>query len=306
MKKFTLIALVGLLAICTFSSVSHAGPWTLAAGRTYAEVFTRYSYSRECFGSDGNRSRWQEGGNQETVDLEGKIEYGVTNKLNLLLSVPYTWTKWNEDAVIHGGKEELTNEGFKQIEIGAKYRVIEKPFVGSVQLKGFIHTPADTTREPQLTQYGNYIELRGLAGKSFTLAKRPSYVAFESGVKWPFKGFGAKSEYGTTVPIFAEAGFSPTNWLMLKGEIDCSITVPGTGRTKDTYTWRVGPIINLFGKGFGSVDKGSDKGMNLELLYGQTFAGRGDSGIYKPLTWPNSDDRIAMLHEFIVKVSFLF
>ena len=306
MKKIAVLLLAGLFVVAALPVNSHAGPWTLKAGKAWVEIFSRYTYTNECFDPKGNRSRWNNGGFQKTFDVEGKLEYGATDKLNLLLNVPYAWSIWKDDYILHGNNPELKNEGFKEINFGAKYRFLDKPLVAAVQLKAFIYPYTDRNKEPSLSEYGNALEGRILLGKAFSVLKRNCYVAAESGFKLRSKRWIARSDWANTVPVFAETGCALFDWLMIKGEIDCSISIPGTGRVKDTYTWRAGPIFSLMGKGFSEIYKGGDNSLNIELQYGQTFAGRGDSGIQRDPSWPNSEDRIAAAHEFICKIQLLF
>ncbi len=306
MKKICIILLAGLVVFMASGAVSHAGPWTLSEGKTWVEIFGRYSTSKYCFDHEGDKSRWDKGGFQEIWDLEAKLEYGVTDKFNVLLYVPYTWNTWKEDQVVHGGMDVLKNEGFKEIQIGGKYKFLDKPVVASVQLKAFINTQADRNKEPLLSEYGNAIEIRGIVGKSFKIYEWPSYFSFESGFKLRQKRWGWESDYANTIPIFAEFGFSPHDRVMIKNEFDCSLSVPGTGRIKDTYTWRIGPIFSLLGQGFSSVYRGAEYSLNLELQYGWTFAGRGDPDIHRDSSWPNSDDRVGAMQEWIAKVQLLF
>ncbi|MCK4851655.1 MAG: hypothetical protein KAS86_00945 [Candidatus Omnitrophica bacterium] len=314
MRKVIVLLLVGLLVLAARPALSHAGAWTLEQGRTWIEIFSRYTYANECFDPDGNKSRWNNGAFSEIWDVEGKVEYGVTDDLSLLLGIPYTWSTWKDDYILHGANQELKHEGFKELTFGGKYQFFKKkPVVAAVQVKGFIYPYTDRNKEPALSGYGNAVEVRGILSSSFDVLERFCYVSAESGYKLMSKRWIGDSDWADTIPVFAEAGFSPVDWLMLKGEIDCSISLPGTGRIKDTYTWRAGPIFSLMGRGFSSVRKGTTAppseetfSLNLELQYGQTFAGRGDPDIQRDPTWPNSDDRISAAHEFIFKVQLLF
>lgn len=311
MKKFTVLLLLGVFMMLLIPSSSHAGPWTLKAGKTWVEIFSRYTYADSTFDPHYDRSSWNNGGVSEIYDVEGKIEYGVTDDFNLQLGIPYSWSFWRDDFSIHGPSPVLKNQGFKEIQIGGKYKFLKKPVVAAVQLKGFIYTYNEREKQPLLSEYGNAIEGRFMLGKAFRIKKRPAYVAGEIGYKLRMKGNPGDSDWANVIPVFLEGGFSPWGWLLLKCELDANISHRGTGRLKDTYTWRAGPIINLLGEGFSSVQKGGKAkeyplSINLELQYGQTFLARGDSTIQNNPTWPNSADRVSAANEFIMKVQFLF
>ncbi|MDD4013377.1 MAG: hypothetical protein PHW14_04210 [Candidatus Omnitrophica bacterium] len=304
-RKATLMLALFVTAACLTNDAS-AGPWTLKKNRLWAETFGRISISRYCFDPDGNRSRWNNGGYSRVFDLEQKFEYGATDNFNLLLGIPYSRSIWKDDYVIHGNSSELTNENFKQPNFGFKYRFLDKPFVAAVQMKAFIFPNADRNKEPTLDEWGNALETRILMGKAFSVHKRPAYVACELGYKIRSKRWVADSDWANTFPVFFETGFSPHDRIMLKTEIDCMISQPGTGRIKDAYTWRIGPIISLLGHGFSSIKKGGESSLNLELQYGIQFAGRGDPNIHRDPTWPNNEDRISAPQEFIAKIQMLF
>ncbi|MFH1877649.1 MAG: hypothetical protein ABH883_02470 [Candidatus Omnitrophota bacterium] len=309
MKKIAVILLAGLVIVTAQPLDSYAGPWTLKQGKAWTEVFSRYSTSKYAYGSNGNISRWNNGGFQNTWDVEGKLEYGISDNVNFLFGLPYAWTTWKDDYVVHGNNEKLKNEGFKELNVGLKYRFLQKPVVAAVQVKGYIDMQMTTERsvEPQISEYGNAVEFRGLVGKSFNINKKTCYVAAESGFKLKMKGHPNENEYANTVPVFVECGYAPLDWLMFKGEIDSYFSIPGTGRVKDSAIWRVGPIFSFGGRGFSSFKKGGENSINIELLYGQSFYGRGDPDLKKGNpTWPNRDDRVGAVQEFIFKVQVLF
>lgn len=308
MRKLAIVALAAILVLSVLPTDSYAGPWTLKHGKLWAETYGRISMAKYCFDPKGNRSRWNNNGDSMIYDIEQKFEYGFTDRLNILLGIPYSYSEWSDDYKTHNPSDSRTihNEGFKEPNFGFKYRFLDKPVVAAAQVKVFIYPGEDRNKQPTLDEWGNAIEGRLLLGKSFTIKKRPSYVACEMGYKVRSKRWVGDSDWANTFPLFAEFGYAPHDKLMLKTEIDCVISQPGTGRVKDTYIWRIGPIINLLGNGFSSVKKGGDSSLNLEFQYGIQFAGRGDPSIHNNATWPNNDDRISAPQEFIAKVQALF
>lgn len=307
MRKLAILILAFVFVISAVATDSYAGPWTLKKGKIWSETYGRISMANYCFDGSGDRSRWNSGGESFIYDVEQKFEYGFTDRFNILIGIPYAWSFWSDDYTVHNPSDSTTlkNEGFKEPNFGFKYRFIDKPFVGAVQLKAFIYPYEDRYQQPILDKWGNALEARFLAGKSFTVHKRPSYVAAEIGYKVYAKRWVGDSNWANAFPVFAEAGYSPHDRLMLKTELDCYISQPGTGRIADSYTWRIGPIISLLGKGFG-VKRGGESSLNLELQYGLCFAGRGDPNIDNDSTWPNNDDRVSAPQEFIAKVQALF
>jgi len=302
MKKILILAMAALLIAGFLPTASYAGPWTLEKGKVWTEVFTRMFTSKYYYDYEYTDHKWDSGGRSTIYDVETKFEYGATDDLNLLLGIPYSWSTFKND----WGKYK--NQDFKQISTGAKYRFMKKPAVAAVQVKAFIQPRnSDRNLPPAITEYGDGIEVRGLIGQSWNVFNgKQFYMAGESGYFWRSKWI-SQSDYANYVPIFFEAGFAPWKWLMWKGELDCQISHQGTGKVKDTYTWRTGPIINLLGKGFSSIEKGEDMSskqkfsFNVELQYGRTFLARGDKRDHY-----NGSDAISQAQEFVAKFQFLF
>ncbi len=299
MKKLIVLLLVVLLILMAFPRDSHAGPWTLKKGKIWGEVFFRYFFAKHYFDPKAEKHRWGDGGFSEIYDLEIKGEYGVTDRLNLLLGIPYAWSNWKNDwGIVNPLWGKFKHEGFKEINFGAKYKFTDKPLVIAGQVKVYIDTGPDETKQPDLYEYGSGVEPRILIGKSWRMWKKMTYVSFETGYHFR-SDWANEDDYGNHVPIFAEAGFAPFNWLMIKGEVDTIISDPDTGIRKDTFTWRAGPIIKLIGEGFNSVTKGGEQSLNLEFLYGITAWGRGDGRTERY-------QNVSSAQEFIMKVSALF
>ncbi|GEM_PF-3435384 len=307
-KALVLIMVVAMM--CTFYPAdSHAGPWTLDQGKIWLEIFGRYFHASRYFDSKYQLGKWENGGWSSIFDVEGKLEYGVTNTFNLILGIPYSWSQWRNDwGKVNADWGHFKNEGFKSINFGFKYRLTLEPLVSAVQLKAFIQPRGqDINKQPELSEYGDALELRGLLGQSWKVFDgNQMYFSSEAGYLWRSKRKIASSKYANAIPILVEGGFAPLDWLMCKGEIDCYISHAGTGTIKDTYTWRAGPIISILGRGFSSIQKGENfpeqkYSLNVELQYGQTFLGRGDPGD----RW-DYNDRVSAAQEFVCKVQLLF
>jgi hypothetical protein len=299
-KKLGILFIIGAFVLSALPLNAHAGPWTLKKGKLWSETYMRYFHSKYAFDENGDRSRWDHGGISEIWDLEQKFEYGILDNFNILLNIPYTWSWWKNDYNTSAyGREKDKHEGFKEIVTGLKYKITDKPVVAAVQFRAFIHPQGtDQIQAPDIFEYGDGLDLRGLVGKSFKVLKRPAYVSGEFGYFWQSDWIN-KSGFANYLPLFVEAGISPFDWLMLKGELDIRLSHQGTGVRKDTITWRAGPIISLLGKGFSSIEKGGDSSLNVELQIGQTAWARGDgtSERYK---------RVSAAWEYIAKFQILF
>jgi hypothetical protein len=73
-------------------------------------------------------------GNLGTVTTQTNTwyaDYGVTNRLNFIASVPYVWTNASQ-GVLHG------MQGFQDITLAAKYSFIDRPFTKYGSLKAIV------------------------------------------------------------------------------------------------------------------------------------------------------------------------
>ncbi|MBD3296343.1 MAG: hypothetical protein GF392_03145 [Candidatus Omnitrophica bacterium] len=256
----------------------------------------RYFHSYQYFDPDGEKHKWPNDGTGQSYDLELKNEFGLTDDLDLLLYVPYTWAYWQNDWSDTRFGQNEKHEGFKQVQPGFKYRFLKKPFTAAGQIKFFIDIPnTDRVQQPDIYEYGNAMEIRGLFGKSWRLYDRPAYASLETGVYWTFPN----NDWAHYVPVFFETGFAPLEWLMVKTELDGRFSLQGTGIQKDTLTWRVGPIFSLLGRSFSTIKKGGESSLNVEFQYGMTVWGRGDGNTERY-------NNVSKAQEFIAKVQMLW
>ena len=301
MKKAAIFLLIGMFVLVFFAQDSHAGPWTLKKGKVWTELYGKYFFSKSYADPKGHAHKWGDGGLSRIYTLEGKLEYGITDRFNMRLSVPYSWSYWKNDwgkiwQDTWGTDQGKTkSEGFQHIGIAMKYRFLDKPLTMAAWGQVLIQPRnADRVHQPDLMEYGDGIEARCLIGKSFNIYKKPCYVSTELGYLWR-SDWMVKSPFANQFIVFGEGGIALFDWLMIKSEVDFRYSHMDTGIRKDTLTWRIGPIINLLGKGFSEVYKGGDSSLNLELQYGRTFWARADGRSEKYNTASLADEYIAKI-----------
>ena len=91
----------GLLALALSLLNPHdasAGAWTVPRHRWYTEYFYRIFQSKSTFDADGNSHRRAKAGRFRDIRNELKLEYGVTDALNLLASIPYQSAHHRDDS----------------------------------------------------------------------------------------------------------------------------------------------------------------------------------------------------------------
>lgn len=134
LSAWRLAVLVGLLSL-TVSESAWAGAWTVPKGRWYTEYFYRYFGSKRTFDPDGESMRRPTHGNFRDIRNELKLEYGITDWLNLLASAPYISSHYVDDNV------DLLRTGVGDIWLRSKLRFLNyplgqrnSPLVGSGQV----------------------------------------------------------------------------------------------------------------------------------------------------------------------------
>lgn len=283
MKKIVLIIMLFAFAICVFSQDAFAGAWTLKQHKVWAEWYTKWSWAKgnEGFDSNGQRAESSNDARSWGWAMEPKIEYGITDWLNLLFSMEYKESKYKEyGRPENWGTFARKNHGLTAVKVGGKIRFIEKPFILSGQVKAYIYPgygnnhgddPA-YTNQPSIGDGEDALELKALIGKEFKIpvyfldTPIRCYAGGEAGYR--FKNRAVAND----IPLFVEGGFWPFSWLLLKGEVDAVLSHEATGSIKKSYSiWRVGPVWQILGGD--SVTK-LGKQFNIEVQYGQTFWGK--------------------------------
>ncbi|MDP2942072.1 MAG: hypothetical protein Q8O36_00945 [Candidatus Omnitrophota bacterium] len=250
------------------------------------ELYNKYYWHNSQFNADGDKTRWGYGGRYTEWMSELKAEYGLTDRFNLLASIPYKHAIWRD----HFNHDVSSDVGDSWVK--AKYRFFDEttmPFVFSGQGGIGIHGPYDPHDSPALGSHEIAGEIRLIASRSFSIL--PSYggveVAYRPRLKDP----------ANEIPYFLEYGYYPTNWVMFKGTLDGVKAIRGTGIKEDYTKWTASIILSLRGT-FGTFRKKDleEEAMEeaeigwpavlwwlkkyireIELGYGNTFIGKNAS-----------------------------
>lgn len=248
------------LLVLAFTTSAYAGAWMLPKGNFYMEMYGKFFYADRDFDSDGNSKveKDKHGAYDETY-LEYKLEYGLTDKFNLLLNIPYKFCLYEDD------NGSFRNTGLTDIGLGLKYNIFQKPIMTSLQLKGFFPTQYDKNESPPLgTEYSD-IEARVLLGRTFV--KIPSFLGVELG----YKGRGGPKN--DEIPYMFEAGIYPTKRIMLKGTIEGVEGLTRTGNEEDYAKWGLSVAYSLIGN-FDYIFRKAGQNLSVELGYNNVFKGK--------------------------------
>jgi tetratricopeptide (TPR) repeat protein len=233
--------------------VVEPGAWTLREGSLYCELYNKYYWHHAQFNDEGKKVKWASRGRYREIRTELKTEYGLSDDLTLLTYIPYIEAHWKDD------NGESQSQGFTDIWLGGKYCFLRDPLILSLQLRSKFPARYDEDRPPSLGSGKMDIESRLLAGKSFS-PYLPAYTKAELGFK------GRRGNPTNEIPYFLEFGYNLTDKWLLKTTLDGIEGISGTGKVDEDYTkWTISSIYKIMDE------------INLELGYGNTFAGKNSS-----------------------------
>lgn len=175
-------------------------------GGVYAKLSVNHYYTNYTFTNGGGLQRLPRGTTFTDNNITLYLEYGITERLTVIGSVPYKWLRSTYNRLITKGdqtKEQRVTthwNGFGDVELGLKYCFLTEPIVSSIQ---FLHKNTWLYSKDERIPPGNHqddYELRLLFGKS--LWPFPGYCGVEFGYRWrsqnPSDEYRYLLEFGVT------------------------------------------------------------------------------------------------------------
>ena len=280
------------LVLCASTQPAWAGAWTVPHNHWYIEYFYRLYQAKKDFDQDGHSTRKPKTASFRDIRNELKLEYGITDWLNLLVSVPYQSAHYQDNGI------DLLNSGVGDIYVRTKLRFLniardERSLVSSAQFSWKIPSAYDPHVSPGLGDGQVDFESRLMlsASKVFEPYEvrvpvrsapnaKPQIEAQTRYAKVAFVnlegGFAVRNEDpANEFPLVAEAGFTPLKRVMLVGSVESVVSVNSTNEEIENFgKWGLRAIINLWGDGFATVFRTGDPTVNMEVGYNDVFAGR--------------------------------
>ncbi|PIQ84017.1 MAG: hypothetical protein COV75_04435 [Candidatus Omnitrophica bacterium CG11_big_fil_rev_8_21_14_0_20_63_9] len=142
-RRFQTCLLIACLCL-PLPTQAFAGAWTVPRNRWYAEYFARYLGSKKEFDARRNTSRRAKSASFRDIRHELKLEYGLTDWWNVLASVPYQSSHYQDSNI------DLLNANVGDIHVRTKLRWLTNPVVGSVQFSVKIPSAYDPLESPGL------------------------------------------------------------------------------------------------------------------------------------------------------------
>jgi len=228
------------------------GAWFLKKGEFYTEVYSKYYWHNQQFDSDGNKHRWAYDGKYLEKETEAKLEYGLTNKHTLMVSVNYKDATW-EDAF-----KRTSTSGFVYARPGLKYLLFEEPYLAYLQFKMKIPLGFDEHTTPSLGTNQIDGEIKLMTAQPWP--KLPGYTKLEFGFR------GRREEPTNEIIYFAQFAYNISDNILMEFGLDGQKGLPRTGSAlpEDWTKLTIGPVFRV---GF----------LNLKFGYGKILFGKNTS-----------------------------
>jgi len=217
-----LIATFGLFAVLSaalWPQTVFAGAWTVKKGGMYNKVYVNSFSTTENFNKNGDKEPMSNNGEFTDTNLVYYEEYGLKDNITLFTSVPYKQIKYEDDSIIN-----KTN-GIGDIDLGVRYRLLNKSFILSAQ--GLVKIPSayDKNVAMPLGNGQTDVEFRLLFGKS--LYPLPMYFGLELGYR--YRADAPSDEYKYLI----ELGGDLTKSVYLRTKLDGTKSVNNGGDVVD-------------------------------------------------------------------------
>ncbi len=211
----------------------------------YAKLSTSYAYATQQYKETGDTFQLlseDEDGHYRSTAIFLYAEYGLLPSLTLTFSGAFM------SSVVESDLVRIRTTGTSDLNLGAKYQILDKPFVLSVGAVSRIptgYTPdPSAAKAPTLGVGVTAWEGNLQIGKSFYPV--PLYVSGRFGFR--YRGArtsreGDEIDYPPELPYAAEVGYTPLEWLTVRARLD---GVHGLGDPEALDAFTLSPLTQSY------------------------------------------------------------
>lgn len=133
-KRPFLVAVLAAAALPAAPATTAAGDsaWTLNRSGYAFENSFQFTSTRETYDEDGVKVTYPNGGEQSEIANVSRLDYGIRDRLGLILQVPIRSLKYEEPGVLD------RNTGFGDMTLGLRYGASREGMVASLQADALI------------------------------------------------------------------------------------------------------------------------------------------------------------------------
>ncbi len=231
--------------------VLRRGTWFLKKGEFYSEVYSKFYWHNQEFGSDGKKRRWAYDGKGREKEVEFKLEHGLTDKHTFMVYLNFKEAYWKDSF------KSRSTSGPVYARPGLKYLLFEDPFIAYLQFKMKFPLGFDEQATPSLGSHQIDGEIKLLTAQPWP--ELPGYTKLELGFR------GRNEEPANEVIYFAQFAYNIAENILLEFSLDGQEGLAQTGGVDEDWTkFTFGPVFKI-----GLVD--------FKFGYGKIFAGKNTS-----------------------------
>lgn len=263
--KYLLIFLLGAESL-------FAGAWTQRKDHYYFRLSGFAFNARAVYDKDGKPNAFAANGRFSDRSASAYLEYGVSDLVTFVGSVPYKNSRFRSEATLNGKALDRSSIGWSDVYLGLRYLLSQQKTVTSLQAAFKLNPgyPTDTTAlqlAPPLGDGQTDFELRALIGQS--ILRGAAYYNLDFGYR------ARGGEPVDEVPFAAEAGFGLGKLGLLIGQIYGVRALAGA----EAATLKAQSQISLspgedYMKAQAQLIVHLQKGMEIAFIYENLFTGR--------------------------------
>ncbi len=227
MKRLVLLLLFGA---CLMPQNLLAGAWTLPRGHIWTKLTYLDQSTQEEYVSvggqgrppdpavkfePGDRARYRFNGKYKSRAVFFDLFYGVTDRFDLGVQIPFFRQQFQDDALLTGFGEPRRATGFSDIRGFVKFRLFQEPAIGSFKF-GFKAPTGEFVNEDGMIPVGEGqwdFDLIFQLGRSFWPI--PAYANLDLGYRLRLKNDEIARDPGDEFFFFGEVGYSPRQKLLI-------------------------------------------------------------------------------------------
>ncbi|MDZ7362477.1 MAG: hypothetical protein ONB46_17405 [candidate division KSB1 bacterium] len=267
--KFLLILLFS--AECLF-----AGAWTQHKDHYYFRLSGFSFSSRALFNQEGKQNDFASNGHFADLSVYAYLEYGISDLVTFVGSVPYKRLRFHSDATVNGERLDKKTSGWGDVYLGLRYLLSDQNAVTSLQAGFKLNSgyQTDTTAlnlAPPLGDGQNDFELRALIGHS--ILRGAVYYNLDAGYR------ARSGQPVDEIPFALEAGLGLGKLGLVIGQIYGVRALSGARASaikteSQTSLNRVEDYL----KAHAQLILHAQKGVEVAFIYENIISGRNTAG----------------------------
>jgi len=253
-----------------------AGAWTQRKDHYYFRLSGFSFSSRALFNQDGERNDFASNGRFTDLSAYAYLEYGVSDFVTFVGSVPYKRLGFQSDATLNGERLDRKTTGWGDVYLGLRYLLSDQNAVTSLQAgfklnSGYQTATTALNLAPPLGDGQNDFELRALIGQS--ILRGAAYYNLDVGYR------ARSGQPVDEIPFALEAGLGLGKLGLLIGQIYGVRALSGAeASTINSQSQTSLNPVEDYVKAHAQLILHLQNGMDVAFIYENILSGRNTAG----------------------------